>query len=80
MDADVLMSRRDVETAALASAPVMLSPLSHCYFDVPCAEPSADPANPLFADRPANCSILISPEVEKERLNEPTRHWRLGLI
>jgi hypothetical protein len=51
MDADVLMSRRDVETAALASAPVMLSPLSHCYFDVPCAEPSADPANPLTTRR-----------------------------
>ena len=44
MDADVAMSRRDVETAASASAPVIMSPLSHCYFDVPYAEPSADPA------------------------------------
>jgi hexosaminidase len=24
--------------------PVIVSPLSRCYFDVPCAEPSVDPA------------------------------------
>jgi hypothetical protein len=42
--ANLAMSRRDVETAVAASVPVIVSPLSHCYFDVPYAEPSADPA------------------------------------
>ena len=36
-------SLRDVETAVAASVPVIVSPLSHCYLDVPYAEPSADP-------------------------------------
>ena len=35
--------RCDVETAVAASVPVIVSPLSHCYLDVPYAEPSADP-------------------------------------
>jgi len=43
MDADIAMSRRDVETAVAASVPVIVSPLSHCYLDVPYAEPSTDP-------------------------------------
>jgi hexosaminidase len=43
MDADLAMSRCDIETAMAASAPVIVSPLSHCYLDVPYAEPSADP-------------------------------------
>ncbi|HKA82352.1 MAG TPA: family 20 glycosylhydrolase, partial [Acidimicrobiales bacterium] len=43
LDADLALSRRDVETAVAASAPVIVSPLSHCYLDVPYAEPSADP-------------------------------------
>jgi hexosaminidase len=42
-DIDVAASRRDVETAVAASVPVVVSPLSHCYLDVPYAEPSADP-------------------------------------
>jgi hexosaminidase len=42
-DIDVAASRRDVETAMAASVPVVVSPLSHCYLDVPYAEPSADP-------------------------------------
>jgi hexosaminidase len=44
MDADLALSGRDVETAVAASAPVIVSPLSHCYLDVPYAEPSADAA------------------------------------
>jgi hexosaminidase len=44
MDADVELSRRDVETAVTASVSVIVSPLSHCYLDVPYAEPCADPA------------------------------------
>jgi hexosaminidase len=43
MDADLAKSRRDVDTAAAASVPVIVSPLSTCYFDVPYAEPPADP-------------------------------------
>ena len=42
------LARRDVEAAVAASVPVIVSPLSHCYLDVPYAEPSADPAQ---ADR-----------------------------
>lgn len=43
MHADFAMSRRDVEGAVAASVPVIVSPRSHCYLDVPYAEPSADP-------------------------------------
>jgi hexosaminidase len=51
MDAEIAISRRDVETAAAASVPVIVSPLSHCYFDVPYAEPSADPAQAVRQGR-----------------------------
>jgi hexosaminidase len=44
IDADLAMSRRDVEAAVAASIPVIVSPLSHCYLDVPYAEPPDDPA------------------------------------
>jgi hexosaminidase len=44
MDAFVAGSRGDVEAAVAASVPVIVSPLNHCYLDVPYAEPSADPA------------------------------------
>ena len=36
------ISNREIETAIAASAPVILSPLDHCYLDTPYAEPSAD--------------------------------------
>jgi hexosaminidase len=51
MDADLASSRRDVEAAVAASAPVIVSPLSHCYLDVPYAEPPADPAQAARQDR-----------------------------
>jgi hexosaminidase len=51
MDADLASSRRDVEAAVAASVPVIVSPLSHCYLDVPYAEPSADPAQADRRDR-----------------------------
>jgi hexosaminidase len=44
IDADLALAPRDVQTAVAASAPVIVSPQSHCYLDVPYAEPSADPA------------------------------------
>ena len=44
IDADVALARRDVEAVVAARVPVIVSPQSHCYLDVPYAEPSADPA------------------------------------
>jgi hexosaminidase len=40
---NIARSREDVERAITFSIPILLSPLSHAYFDVPYAEPSADP-------------------------------------
>lgn len=40
---NIARSREDVERALTFSIPILLSPLSHAYFDVPYAEPSADP-------------------------------------
>jgi hexosaminidase len=50
-DADLALGRRDVETILAASVPVIVSPQSHCYLDVPYAEPPADPADPAQAER-----------------------------
>ena len=51
IEADLALSGRDLETAVAASASVIVSPLSHCYLDVPYAEPSADPAQAARRDR-----------------------------
>jgi hexosaminidase len=56
MEADVARSRHDVETAAAASVPVIVSPLSHCYLDVPYAERSADPEQ---ADRRGRVGLRV---------------------
>jgi len=56
IDADLALSRRDVETVVAASVPVIVSPQSHCYLDVPYAEPSADPAQ---ADRQARVGLRL---------------------
>jgi hexosaminidase len=56
MDAELAMSRRDVEAAAAAAVPVIVSPLAHCYLDVPYAEPSADPAQ---ADRQGRVGLRL---------------------
>jgi hexosaminidase len=71
MDADVAMSRRDVETAVAASVPIIVSPLSHCYLDVPYAEPSADPGQ---AERQGRVGQqLYSPKTAAESFDwEPT--------
>jgi hexosaminidase len=56
MDADLALSRRDLETAAAASVPVIVSPLSHCYLDVPYADAPADPAQ---ADRQGRLGLWL---------------------
>jgi len=48
LDADLDLSRRDLDAAAAAAVPVIVSPLGHCYLDVPYADPAVDPAQ---ADR-----------------------------
>ena len=64
IDADLASSHRDVEMAVAASVPVIVSPLSHCYLDLPYAEPSADPAQ---ADRLGRTGLrLYSPKTVAE--------------
>jgi len=59
IDADLALARRDIAAAVAASVPVIVSPQSHCYLDVPYAEPSADPAQ---ADRQGRVGLrLYSP-------------------
>jgi hexosaminidase len=71
MDADVALSRRDVETAVAASVPVIVSPLSHCYLDIPYAERSADPGQAEKQDRVG--LQLYSPKTVAESFDwEPT--------
>jgi hexosaminidase len=62
--AEVDLARRDAEAVAASSVPVIVSPLSHCYLDVPYAEPPADTA---LAD-----SALAGTA-------QADRHGRLGL-
>jgi hexosaminidase len=56
IDADLALAPGDVEAAAAASVPVIVSPQSHCYLDVPYAEPSSDPAQ---ADRHGRVGLRI---------------------
>jgi hexosaminidase len=51
VEAEVALSRRDAETVAAASVPVIVSPLAHCYLDVPYAEPPADADADADADQ-----------------------------
>lgn len=72
MDADLAMSRLDVETAKAASVPVIVSPQSHCYLDVPYAEPSAEAAQ---ADRQSRVGLrLYAPKTVAESFQwEPSQ-------
>jgi hexosaminidase len=64
LDAELALARRDVETVVTAAVPVIASPLSHCYLDVPYAEPSADPAQ---ADRQGRVGLrLYAPQTVAE--------------
>jgi hexosaminidase len=64
LDAELTLARRDVGTVATAAVPVIASPLSHCYLDVPYAEPSADPAQ---ADRQGRVGLrLYAPQTVAE--------------
>jgi hexosaminidase len=56
VEAEVAMSRRDVETLVAASVPVIVSPLTHCYLDVPYADPPADAAQ---ADRHGRLGLRV---------------------
>jgi len=56
IDADLALAPRDVETAIAASVPVIVSPQSHCYLDVPYAEPPADTAQ---AERHSRVGLRI---------------------
>ena len=56
IDADLALSRRDIATAMAAKVPVIVSPQSHCYLDVPYAEASADPAQ---ADRQGRVGLRL---------------------
>ena len=61
LDAELALARRDVEAAVAASVPVIVSPLPHCYLDVPYAEPPADtvPADTGQADRQGRVGLRI---------------------
>jgi hexosaminidase len=64
LDAELALARRDVETVVAAPVPVIASPLSHCYLDVPYAEPSADPTQ---ADRQGRIGLrLYAPQTVAE--------------
>jgi len=58
VEAEVAMSRRDAETVAASSVPVIVSPLAHCYLDVPYAEPPAD-ADAAQADRHGRLGLRV---------------------
>jgi hexosaminidase len=72
MEADIALSRRDIESAMAASVPIIVSPLSHCYLDVPYAEPSADAAQ---AERQGRLGLrLYSPKTIAESFDwEPAQ-------
>ena len=58
VEAEVALSRRDAETLAAATIPVIVSPLAHCYLDVPYAEPPAD-ADAAQADRHGRLGLRV---------------------
>jgi hexosaminidase len=47
----VLSTKEDVARALEHSVPMVLSPMTYCYLDVPYAEPSADPGQELVRKR-----------------------------
>jgi N-acetyl-beta-hexosaminidase len=61
LDAELALARRDVEAAVAASVPVIVSPLPHCYLDIPYAEPPADtgPADTGPADRQGRVGLRL---------------------
>ena len=59
VEAEVALSRRDAETVAAASVPVIASPLGHCYLDVPYADPPADAGPRAQADRHGRLGLRV---------------------
>jgi hexosaminidase len=72
MNDDLALSRRDVEIAISAAVPVIVSPLSNAYLDLPYAEASADPAQ---AKRQARVGFRVYQPVTVEQSYrwEPTQ-------
>ena len=69
VEAEVALARRDAETVAAASVPVIVSPLAHCYLDVPYAEP------------PAHTGLANTGQADTGQADtgQADRHARLGL-
>jgi len=74
VEAEVALARRDAEAVAAAPVPVIVSPLSHCYLDVPYAEPPAGtaPAGTALAGTALAGTALAGTALAD-------RHGRLGL-
>jgi hexosaminidase len=49
--ASIARARGDIECAMARGVPIIVSPVSHAYFDVPYAEPSADPTQERMRQR-----------------------------
>jgi hexosaminidase len=74
VEAEVALARRDAEAVASASVPVIVSPLSHCYLDVPYAEP---PAGTALAGTALAGTALAGTALAGTA--QADRHGRLGL-
>jgi hexosaminidase len=60
VEAEVALARRDAEAVAAASVPVIVSPLAHCYLDVPYADPPAEAdADAAQADRYGRLGLRV---------------------
>src|SRR5262249_6900414 len=64
VEADLALSRRDIEAAEAASAPVIVSPVSHCYLDVPYRDAPEDDAQ---ADRQRKLGLRFYPRKTVEQ-------------
>jgi hexosaminidase len=77
VEAEVALSRRDAETVAAASVPVIASPLGHCYLDVPYADRPADAD--ADADANTNANTNADADAGPADTGQADRRDRLGL-
>ena len=75
--ANVDLSRRHIGTTVTAQVPVIVSPLSHCYLDLPSAEPSSSRRKPTV--RAASVYGSMRPRPLRNR-SAGTQPERSGLI